>query len=185
MKKVILASSSPRRSELLKLINVLHEILKLDFDETVPETILAEETALYIAQSKAKQIKNKQNNCIYLTSDTVVVANRKVLGKPKDLQEAKEYLALLSGTYHEVITGVCLSSREKEVCFSATSKVYFKKLAQEQINYYVDNFSPLDKAGAYGIQEWIGAVGVEKIEGSYFNIMGLPTDLVFNALQDF
>jgi septum formation protein len=180
-----LASSSPRRSFLLNEIGIEHSVVKFDFDESIPERLKSEDTALYIAESKSNQLPQIIDDCIYIFSDTVVVIDDKVLGKPKDSSEAKEMLKLLSGRTHKVITGVRLKSIQKDISFSDTTSVSFKTLTAAEINFYVDKYSPLDKAGAYGIQEWIGVIGVTSIDGSYNNVMGLPTSKIVTELNKF
>lgn len=184
-KNIILASGSPRRSFLLQEINIPHKVIKLDFDESIPPETLPDNVASTLAENKSAQIPNKELNTIYITADTVVILDNNVLGKPKDKQTAIEYLKNLSNTSHNVITGVCLSSTEKKISFQCISKVFFKALSIEEITYYVENYKPFDKAGAYGIQEWIGMIGITKIEGSYFNIMGLPTHELKIQLEKF
>jgi septum formation protein len=184
-KKIILASSSPRRSFLLNEIGIEHTIVKFEFDESIPTHINPIETALYIANSKSKQITPLEDNSIYIFSDTVVVIENQVLGKPKDSLEAKEMLTLLSGKSHIVTTGVCFKSTNKTVSFSDTTIVKFRELSVDEINFYVDKYTPLDKAGAYGIQEWIGVIGVTSIEGSYNNVMGFPTSKIITELNKF
>ena len=184
-KKIVLTSGSPRRSFLLQEIGIKHDVLKIDFNEAIPKSIPIKNIARYLAESKSKQIKEKSTNSIYITADTIVLIKDEVLGKPKDKQAAIKSLEKLSGNSHLVITGVCLSSIEKTVSFDSISKVFFKKLTPDEIEFYVDTYKPYDKAGAYGIQEWIGMIGITKIEGSYFNIMGLPTDLLKIELEKF
>ena len=183
--KIILASSSPRRSFLLNEIGIEHTIVKYDFDESIPDYITPEETAQYIANLKSSQIKPIKDNCIYIFSDTVVVVDQQVLGKPKDSAEAIQMLTLLSGKSHRVVTGVCFKSSTKEISFSETTIVTFRELSEVEIKYYVDKFEPFDKAGAYGIQEWIGVIGVSSIEGSYNNVMGFPTSKIVTELNKF
>lgn len=180
-----MASSSPRRSFLLQEINIPHTTLNIDFNEDIKGNIESNEVALHIAKLKATQLPEILDNEIYITSDTVVVLGDLIIGKPHSREKAIETLSLLSGQKHDVTTGVCLNSKEKQICFKSTSSVYFKEISLEEITYYVDNFKPFDKAGAYGIQEWIGLIGIEKIEGSFYNIMGLPTDLIYKELQKF
>ena len=184
-KIIILASASPRRSFLLSELNIDHQVKKYDFDESIPQHISAIKSAEYIAIKKNDQITKKSPNHIYISSDTTVVINNRVLGKPKDHNEAKNMIKSFSGTTHQVITGVCISSLEKTISFDSISDVTFNNLTSEEIDFYVEKYSPLDKAGAYGIQEWIGMMGISHITGSYYNIMGLPTEKVFEALKQF
>lgn len=181
---LILASASPRRSFLLSQMGIEHQVITYDFDEHIPDHISANESSLFLAELKTTQIK-KEAGLTYITADTVVVSSGMVLGKPKDATQASEILNLLSGTFHDVITGVCISTTEKQVSFKSTSRVYFKKLTQAEIDHYVSEFKPYDKAGAYGIQEWVGMVAVSRIEGSYYNIMGLPTQELYTHLTAF
>jgi len=174
-KDIILASKSPRRQELLKGLNVPFKVVTKDVDESYPATIITKKIAEYLANKKADAFKNTVNdNTILITADTVVILDDDVLGKPKDEQEAIEMLKRLSGRTHEVITGVCVKTKVKTTVFSSTTTVTFKTLTEVEIDYYVKSYSPFDKAGSYGIQEWIGYIGISKIKGSYFNVMGLP-----------
>ena len=182
---IVLASGSPRRSFLLKEIGTEHSILKVDFEENIPNHVAPKEVAIYLSQSKARQIPHLEDNTIYITSDTIVLHDSNILGKPKNRSVAIETLLALSNSIHQVITGVTLTSLNKSVSFDCVSTVHFKKLSLEEIEYYIDNFNPYDKAGSYGIQEWIGLIGVTKIEGSYFNIMGLPTHELKIQLDNF
>ena len=173
-KKIILASKSPRRSQLLKEAGIPFEIKTKEVEETYPVSLPIEDVASFIARKKAlaaKEFLNKDS--MLLTADSVVVLGNKVYGKPKDTKEARQFLKELSGKAHKVITGVCLLSNEKEVTFSSESIVHFSELSDDEINYYVANYKPLDKAGAYAIQEWIGICKIKKIEGTYTNIMGI------------
>lgn len=184
--KVILASKSPRRQELLKSICNEFEIRIKEIEEIYPDYLAAKEVPKFLAQLKSKAFKEElQNNDLILTSDTVVTLNNKIYGKPKDRNDAIQILKELSGKKHEVITGVCLLSNTKEVVFSESTKVHFKELSIQEIEYYIDNFKPYDKAGAYAIQEWIGMIGIEKIEGDYFNVVGLPLFKLNQALNNF
>jgi septum formation protein len=183
--KIILASASPRRSFLLKEIGIQHEVKKFDFIENIPEDVNPKDASLFLAKSKSEQILNKNPNHIYITADTVVILDNYVLGKPSDALEAEKTLSALSSKCHSVITGVCITNHLKTVSFKVESKVFFKSLTEEEILFYIDHYKPFDKAGSYGIQEWIGMIGIEKIEGSYFNIMGLPTFEVYSALKNF
>ncbi|MGB0885176.1 MAG: Maf family nucleotide pyrophosphatase [Chitinophagales bacterium] len=183
---IILASKSPRRKELLGNI-VPNFILKTkDVEEIYPNTLAAKEVAAYLAKLKADAFtEDLKPNDIVITSDTTVVLGKTIYGKPKDRQDAIEIIQALSGKMHEVITGVCLKNIYKEEVFSCTTKVFFKTLSLEEIEYYVDTFKPFDKAGAYAIQEWIGFIGIEKIEGDYNNIVGLPLQALHTKLTQF
>ncbi len=185
--KIILASQSPRRHYLLKEIGLEFEIKLKEFvDESYPENLLKEEIPLYIAKKKASVFNNDLSEKeILITADTIVWLKGKVLQKPKDQDDAIRILNEISGECHQVYTGVCIKSSEKQKCFTACTDVYFKKLTYPEIDYYIKHFQPMDKAGAYGIQEWIGYIGVEKINGSFFNVMGLPIQKLYSELDDF
>ena len=174
--KIILASNSPRRKELLAGLDVQFEVRIIPgIDESYPDTLPTMEIAEYIAQKKAKAYRETMaDDELIITADTIVVLDDKVLGKPKDAEEARCMLHALSGKTHQVVTGVVLTTKELQKHFSVVSNVTFKTLSDNEIDYYVDTYKPMDKAGAYGIQEWIGYVGVTRLEGSYFNVMGLP-----------
>jgi len=185
-KELILASKSPRRHLLLKELGVEFRIMDLDVDETFPEKLTREAIPLFLSKLKAEEArKTLEENQIMITADTIVWLGKEVLNKPKDGTEAKKMLTRLSGRMHEVITAVSISSVKKSNSFYVVTEVYFKSLTEEEINFYVDTFQPLDKAGAYGIQEWIGYMGVDKINGSYFNVMGLPLKELYEELLYF
>ena len=184
-KKIYLASQSPRRSELLKRANIPFEQIKVDVEEIVPPGMPVTQVAEYLANIKADAALPLLNDGILLTADTVVIQDDILLGKPVDRADAFRVLELLSGKTHEVITGVCLASKEKRTSFICSSMVKMAVLSPDEIKYYVDTFRPFDKAGAYAIQEWIGLCRIEGISGSYTNIMGLPTHMVYEALKDF
>ncbi len=185
-KKIILGSASPRRQQFLKDLGVSYSLQLKPVEEVYPKNLKPEEVAIYLAELKAKAFeKNLGLNDLLITGDTIVCLNKKVLGKPKNSAEAKEMLLNLSGKEHQVISSVCLKSTLKTVSFYDSTKVFFKELAPTEIDFYIENFSPLDKAGAYGIQEWIGKIGVEKIEGSYFTVMGMPVHLLYSELLKF
>ncbi|HBG40704.1 MAG TPA: septum formation protein Maf [Porphyromonadaceae bacterium] len=185
--RIVLASNSPRRKELLSGIDVPYEIHTLpDIDESYPPNISQEEIPEFLAKKKASAYYSQMDtDTLLITADTVVLLKGFVLGKPADKEEAKQMLRKLTGNTHRVVTGVCLTSKEKQVSFSDTASVTFGELTDEEIDYYVEKYQPMDKAGAYGVQEWIGYVGVEKIDGSYFNVMGLPIYKVYRAIRDF
>lgn len=184
--KFILASKSPRRQYLLKELGLHFEIHTKEVDESFPDQLKAAEIALYLAEKKANAFESElEPDTIVITSDTIVWVENQVLNKPVDKADAIRMLQLLSGKRHEVYTGVCLKSKNKMHSFYACTNVYFKALTLEEIEYYVNNYSPYDKAGAYGAQEWIGYIAVEKIEGSYFNVMGLPLKELYEALLKF
>jgi len=184
---IILGSQSPRRKQLLDEIGLEYRALACPIEEISPKHLNAIETAIFISELKAKafddQIFNK--NSILITADTVVSQSDTLLGKPLNRKEAIEMLQLLSGKCHEVITAFTLRSKHKMKSFYAETKVYFKVLNDQEIDYYITNYQPFDKAGAYGIQEWIGKIGIEKIQGSYFNVMGLPVHQVYKELCTF
>jgi len=186
-KKVILASRSPRRQYLLKGLGIEFEVwVKNDIDEQYPSYLSCEEIPVFLARRKAQIFADKlKNNHLLITADTIVWYEEKVLDKPKGFQGAREILNKLSGEKHMVITGVCIKTLEKEVAFFASTDVYFSNLTNQEIEYYLDKYKPFDKAGAYGIQEWIGYIGIEKIEGSYFNVMGLPIQRLYTELKKF
>lgn len=181
---IILASNSPRRRELLSGLDLEYEVKVLpDIEEGYPEGLSMEEIPRYIAAEKAAAYKDiMADNDLIITADTVVVLGDEVLGKPTDLDDARRMLRELSGKTHQVITGVYLMTKEKERGFSVVTDVTFKELSDEEIDYYVEKYRPLDKAGAYGIQEWIGYIGVTGLNGSYFNVMGLPVQRIYNEL---
>ncbi|MEY5042632.1 MAG: septum formation protein Maf, partial [Bacteroidota bacterium] len=187
MHEIILASGSPRRKELLEDINPNFEVIVRNVDENFPSDLPSENVAEFLAILKADAYKDLIMNTkkIVITADTVVVFDNKILGKPKSNQDAIEMLSLLSGKMHEVITGVCVMAEHKKISFSEVSKVYFDNLPKETIEYYIHNFKPLDKAGAYGVQEYIGRIGIKKIEGCFYNIMGLPVNKLWNELLNF
>ena len=183
--KLILASASPRRQELLKEAGFTFEVRLKNIEESYPEELKGEEVAEYLASLKAKAFEQEINaDELIITADTVVRLEDKVLGKPKDREDAINILKLLSGKKHIVTTGVCLHSIAATESFSVHTEVYFKELSTEEIEYYVDNYKPYDKAGAYGIQEWIGYVGIEKINGSFYNVMGLPIQKLYERIRE-
>ncbi|MCD8182656.1 MAG: Maf-like protein [Bacteroides sp.] len=183
--KVILASNSPRRKELLAGLGVDYEVRTLpDVDESYPETLQGADIPLYIAKEKADAYQNMlQPGELMITADTIVWLDGKVLGKPKDGEDALRMLREMSGRTHEVFTGVCITTTGWQHSFTAQTEVRFAQLTEEEITYYVDTFQPMDKAGAYGVQEWIGFIGVENISGSYYNIMGLPVQRLYKELS--
>lgn len=183
--KIVLASGSPRRKELLAGLGLEFSVFCLkDIDESYPADLNAADVAGYISGKKADAYRQIiHDNELFITADTVVVSGNRILGKPTDRQNAIEMLQALSGKEHQVITGVTLVSAERRVSFSVTTDVRFCTLTDEEIEYYVDNYRPFDKAGAYGIQEWIGYIGVESISGSYFNVMGLPVQRLYRELK--
>lgn len=183
--KIILASNSPRRKELMSGLGINYEVKTLpDVDESYPDVLQGEDIPLYIAKEKANAyLSLLQPDELIITADTIVWLDGKVLGKPINEAEATEMLKTLSGRTHEVITGVCLTTKHFQRSFTTTTEVTFGALSEEEIAYYVQNYKPLDKAGAYGIQEWIGFIAVKNISGSYFNVMGLPIQRLYEELK--
>lgn len=184
-RRVILASQSPRRQELIKGLDIDFIIQTADIDESFPSQLKKEEIPMYLAGEKAKvMLKNLTEKDILITADTIVWLNGKAVNKPKNRSEAYQMISELSGNEHTVYTGVQLSTTKEKKLFFAETKVTFSRLEQAEIKYYIDKYQPFDKAGAYGIQEWIGYIGIEKIEGSYFNVMGFPLHLVYQNLKE-
>ena len=185
--RLILASQSPRRRQLLSDAGLEFTLAdRFECDETYPQDMPAEDVAEYLSRLKSEAYPEPlAEGDILLTADTVVIANNRVLGKPSDRAEAIEMILLLSGCDHDVITGCTLRTATRQRSFSVRSKVHFRALDREEIEYYVDCYRPFDKAGAYGIQEWIGYVGIEGIEGSFYNVMGLPVQRLYSILKEF
>ena len=183
--KVVLASNSPRRKELLTGLGIDYEVKTLpDIDESFPGGLSEVETATYIARAKADVYRNiMQPDELIITADTIVWLDGEVMGKPLDGEDARRMLRALSGKTHQVITGVCLTTIDSQKAFATVTDVTFCHLSEEEIDYYVERYRPMDKAGSYGIQEWIGFVGVESISGSYFNVMGLPIQRLYTELK--
>ena len=186
MKKIILASNSPRRQQLLTMAEIPFEVRVSNAEELINPALSMEEIVIDIAEQKAKPLLDGLTDEIIITADTVVVLNGQIIGKPKDETEAKDILKRLSGEIHEVMTGVCLQQKGGEkICFHDTTRVFFNTLSEHDILYYIEHYKPFDKAGAYAIQEWIGAIGIQKIEGCFYNVMGLPIQRVVHALKRF
>lgn len=185
--RLILASASPRRKQLLEGLGLKFEVRPVEADESKwPEDLKAEQIPIYLARHKAESYSYPIGDSdLLITSDTVVWCENKVLNKPLNEEDALRMLTELSGKMHEVFTAVCLRSKEKQKLFYDCTKVYFKKLSSEELLYYIRHYKPFDKAGAYGAQDWIGLVGVERIEGSYFNVMGLPVHKLYEELKNF
>jgi septum formation protein len=184
--RLILASRSPRRQQLLLEMGLKFDVVIKDYKEIYPEDLDGESIARHIAHEKAVLFKDEiSDNEIVITADTIVWCNGMVLGKPLNTDDAVRILKEISGNTHEVITGVCLYSSFKEKTFSVSTKVTFDILSTEEINYYIEKFKPFDKAGAYGIQEWIGLIACSHIEGSYFNVVGLPVQRLYKELKEF
>ena len=181
---IILASQSPRRQELLSGLNIPFEIQEIDVEETYPSQLVGVDIPMYLAEKKADAFVDKMNdNTLLITADTIVWHEGCVFGKPTDIIDATRMLKALSGKTHQVITGVCISTLQRRKTFHVISEVRFSRLMPEEIEYYLQNFKPYDKAGAYGVQEWIGYICVEYIEGSYFNVMGLPVQRLYSELK--
>jgi septum formation protein len=183
---IILASQSPRRKQLLEQLGYSFTQKSKNTDENFSAEMPQREVAEYLSNKKAAAFESEiQPNDLIIASDTIVLIENEILNKPADHKEAFEMISKLSGKQHEVITGVCLKSAKKTVSFSVSTTVFFKKLKEGEINYYINQYKPFDKAGAYGIQEWIGLIGVDKIEGSFYNVMGFPAKLVYEAIEKF
>ncbi|HON70907.1 Maf family nucleotide pyrophosphatase [Tenuifilum sp.] len=187
-KRLVLASKSPRRRELLKGLDVEFEIWDTNHDDEEPflANLPLADVPVYLAKQKATHLADRlDDSTILITCDTIVICCNQILGKPKDEADARRILSALSNKSHTVITGVCLKSKNSERVFDAATEVHFKRLSMEEIDYYINRYKPYDKAGAYGVQEWIGYVGVERIDGSYFNVMGLPIHTLHSQLISF
>ena len=181
---IILASQSPRRQELLSGLNIPFDVQNINVEENYPAQLVGVDIPMYLAEKKAKAFAKKMaENTLLITADTIVWHEGAVFNKPKDKADAARMLKALSGKTHEVITGVCISTLTKQKTFHVISEVRFARLTKDEIDYYLDNYKPYDKAGAYGVQEWIGFIGVEHIEGSYFNVMGLPIQRLYTELK--
>jgi septum formation protein len=184
-KNIILASKSPRRQQLLKGLDIDFEVRTKDVDESYPSSLKDLEIPEYLAKKKAAAFSNElKENDILITCDTIVSLNGEVLEKPNDYNHAFEMLNKLSGKMHTVYTGVCITTTTSQIAFTDKTEVYFKSLTKEEIDYYITHYKPYDKAGSYGIQEWWGYVAIEKINGDFFNVMGLPLRLVYEALKN-
>lgn len=185
--EIVLASNSPRRKELLQRMGVNFKVRTLfGIDESYPDSLRGEDIVCYISRNKAKAYQSSMApNELLITADTIVYVDGEVMGKPKNAEQAKEMLHKLSGKTHQVITGVTIVTAKRTENFGVTSQVKFTNITDEEINFYVDNYLPFDKAGAYGIQEWIGIVAVEEIKGSYFNVVGLPVQRLYQKLKSF
>lgn len=185
--EIVLASNSPRRKELLQRMGVNFKVRTLfGIDESYPDSLRGEDIVCYISRNKAKAYQSSMApNELLITADTIVYVDGEVMGKPKNAEQAKEMLHKLSGKTHQVITGVTIVTAKRTENFGVTSQVKFTNITDEEIDFYVDNYLPFDKAGAYGIQEWIGIVAVEEIKGSYFNVVGLPVQRLYQKLKTF
>lgn len=183
---IILASGSPRRQQFFKEMDLHYTIRLKEIEEIYPEHLQAEEITNFLAELKASAFENElKENDVLVTSDTIVWLNGKALGKPKGYDDAFQMLQQLANQTHEVITSVCLKSIDKTEVFHCVTKVTFSNLSDEAIKYYLDSYQPFDKAGSYGIQDWIGLIGISKIEGSYTNVVGLPTEILFQKLMNY
>lgn len=184
---IVLASNSPRRKELLQRMGVNFKVrILFGIDESYPDSLRGEDIVRYISRNKAQAYRSSMApNELLITADTIVYVEGEVMGKPKTAEQAKEMLHKLSGKSHQVITGVTIVTADRTEDFGVTSQVKFAEITDEEINFYVDNYLPFDKAGAYGIQEWIGIVAVEEIKGSYFNVVGLPVQRLYQKLKTF
>jgi len=182
--KILLASQSPRRKELLSSLGFDFEVVKIDCEEILPETISVEEAAAYLSELKANAFEGQTEDEILLTADTVVAINGQILGKPKDENDARQMLRNLSGKTHQVFTGITLKKADKTVTETDVADVELDELTDDEIEYYIQKYKPFDKAGSYGIQEWLGMAKIKKITGSFYTIMGLPTHLVYKILKE-
>jgi septum formation protein len=183
--KIILASQSPRRKQLMEMAELEFEVIVADVDETNPPGMPGEEVPGFLARKKADAVRHLVNDAIVIAADTIVLLDHHILGKPTDAAHARIILHRLSGRMHKVVTGVCIRKGEQEYSFSTTTEVFFRPLTDVQIEHYITRYEPYDKAGAYAIQEWIGVTGIEKINGDYYNVMGLPIGEVIVALKQF
>ncbi|MEN8138472.1 MAG: Maf family nucleotide pyrophosphatase [Bacteroidota bacterium] len=184
-KKILLASGSPRRQQFFRELGLSFEIRLKEIDESYPDNLKREEIAIYISEKKAGAFNDLDQDEILVTSDTIVWLENVALGKPVNKEDAFEMLKRLSGKSHEVITAFTIKSKDKKLSDFSITKVNFKDLSDEEIEFYIENYQPYDKAGAYGIQEWIGLIGIDKIEGSYFNVVGLPVNKLYKRLLEF
>jgi len=185
-KRIILASKSPRRQELLKGLNLTFEIRTKDVEESYPANLKPEDVPVFLAEKKANAFLDElKSDEIIITSDTIVIHQEKILEKPTSKVQAQQMLRTLANSTHTVVTGVCIQSFEKKEIFSNHTQVEFNPLTDEEIDFYIENYQPFDKAGSYGAQDWIGFVAIKKLTGSYFNVMGLPVHLVYEKLKQF
>lgn len=182
--KILLASASPRRKELLQNLGYEFEVVSVDCDEVFPADIPVNQVAAYLSDIKADAFRVLENDEILITADTIVALENQILGKPKDADEAKKMLLNLSGKTHQVYTGITVRTTQKTITKTDVANVEFAEISAEEIDYYIDNFRPFDKAGSYGVQEWIGMAKIRKMNGSFYTVMGLPTHLVYEILKD-
>lgn len=183
--KILLASNSPRRKELLTSLGYDFEVVSIDCDENYPSTLAVENIAEFLSELKSNSFRELENEEVLITADTIVAIDNEVLGKPKDEIQAKEMLGKLSGKTHQVFTGITIRNKEKTISKTDVASVQIDDLTDDEINFYLNNYKPFDKAGSYGVQEWFGMAKIKKIEGSFYTIMGLPTHLVHSLLKDF
>ncbi len=182
--KLLLASQSPRRKELLASLGFEFEVVKIDCEEIVPEHIKVGESAAYLSELKADSFRKLEKGEVLLTADTVVAIDNQFLGKPKDEEDARNMLRLLSGKTHQVYTGITIKTLDKTITETDVADVEFDMISDEEISFYIQNYKPFDKAGSYGIQEWLGMAKIKKMNGSFYTIMGLPTHLVYKILKE-
>ena len=182
--KILLGSNSPRRKELLQSLGFDFEVVSINCDEIFPENLEVENIASFLSELKANAFRNLEKNEILLTADTVVTLDNKVLGKPKNMEEAIEMLTHLSGKTHQVYTGISFKTSEKTITKTDVADVEFAEISNEEIDFYIKNYQPFDKAGSYGIQEWLGMAKISRINGSFYTIMGLPTHLIYETLKE-
>ncbi|SFN88817.1 septum formation protein [Chryseobacterium oleae] len=182
--KLLLASQSPRRKELLSSLGFDFEVVKIDCEEILPDAIGIGEAAAYLSELKAKAFRNLTSDEVLLTADTVVAAEGQILGKPKDEDDARQMLRMLSGKTHQVYTGITIKSADKTFTETDVADVELDEMTDDEINYYIQNYKPFDKAGSYGIQEWLGMAKITRLNGSFYTIMGLPTHLVYKILNE-
>jgi len=184
--KLLLGSKSPRRQQFFEDLGIKFTSVSIDIEEEYPKYLHGNEITSYLAKLKADAYENElENNEFLITADTIVRASGKVLGKPKDVDDAKNMLTFLSERQHEVITSICIKTKGTSKVISDTTIVHFKKLTEEEIDFYIENYKPFDKAGAYGIQEWLGYIAVEKIEGSFYTVMGFPVHKFYKEMMEF
>ena len=181
--KILLASKSPRRKELLESLGYTFDVISIDCDESFPSDLPVDEIAGYLSEKKSNAFRILQDDEVLITADTIVALENEILGKPKDADDAKEMLKKLSGKTHQVYTGITIKTSENQITETDVADVSFSELSDSEIEYYIKNFKPFDKAGSYGIQEWLGMSKITEIKGSFYTIMGLPTHLIYEILK--
>lgn len=181
--KILLASKSPRRKELLESLGYTFDVISIDCDESFPSDLPVDEIAGYLSEKKSNAFRILQDDEVLITADTIVALENEILGKPKDADDAKEMLRKLSGKTHQVYTGITIKTSENQITETDVADVSFSELSDSEIEYYIKNFKPFDKAGSYGIQEWLGMSKITEIKGSFYTIMGLPTHLIYEILK--